>query len=62
MKKNILKKKVLNIIIVLISFILFIMLFNFNTYDLIIDIILLINNIILYFIIKDSLYYYTKNN
>lgn len=57
-KKYILKAGVIKIIIYIILFNTNIMLYNFNSYDLIIDILLLIINILLYLFIKDSLHYY----
>ena len=58
-KKYYLKKGVVKTIIYLIIFNLYIMLYNYNSYDLIIDTVLLIINILLYLFIKNSLHYYT---
>lgn len=57
-KKNILKAIYIKIIIYIILFNINIMLYNFNSYDLIIDSILLIVNILLYLLIKNSIKYY----
>ena len=61
MKKRILKKEVLKIILIIMLFNFNIMLYNFNSYDLIVDTILLLINILLYLFIKNSLKYYTIN-
>lgn len=57
-KKYVLKAGVIKIIIYIILFNINIMLYNYNSYDLIIDSILLIINILLYLIIKNSIKYY----
>lgn len=60
-KKTVLKKGVLKIIIYLLYFNINIMLYNFNSYDLLIDSILLIINILLFIFIYRSIHYYTIN-
>ena len=61
-KKNyILKKGITKAILYLLCFNINIMLYNFNSYDLLIDIILLIINILLFIFIYRSILYYRIN-
>ena len=60
-KKTVLKKGVVKIILYLLYFNINIMLYNFNIYDVIIDIILLFINILLFIFIYKSILYYRIN-
>jgi len=57
-KRNILKAIYIKIIIYMMFFNTIMMLFNYNNYDVIIDLALLFINILLYLIIKESILYY----